>query len=221
MRQMTLIIVLVIAALAAGRSLGVLDAPQDPIPGPVGVSGQPERKTPRQPLKNEPLPGLILIDGQQQQVRRTPRPFGPPLLDVSADVRLSIIPTRDHFEQLEPIKLRIELANLSKGDMTFDAHSECHQFGFDIVNLTHNLAIEEFTNYGKLQDDGTGRANVVLKPGDTQRFTVYPNLCIDMTAPRLYSIVATMELRRPSDGRRCFTRSKPIRVEVTSLRKGR
>jgi hypothetical protein len=155
--------------------------------------------------------------------RSTPRPPEEPFIDISADVRLTIVATCGRYEQLEPIKLRVSLANLSKSDMTYQDLSECQIFGFDIVHITHNIAVKNPTNYGKflVNNSKGGHGPITLKSGETMHFTVYPNLYIDMTAPGLYSIAATMELKRPADGRRCVTRSKAIRVEVKPLLKGR
>jgi len=165
----------------------------------------------------QPHAGGVRIDGQPGPA--APRPPRPPPLDVSDEVRLTIAAVRDRYEQLEPIKLRVELTNLSKSDMSYEDETECRLIGFEIVDLLSTVAVEDVTNYSKFLNANRkpGRGPILLKPGETLRFTAYPNLCIDLTLPRRYSIAATMELKRTADGRRCVTRGKLIFVEVDYL----
>lgn len=60
-----------------------------------------------------------------------------------------------------------------------------------------------------------------VRPGETRGFSASPNLCLDMTAPSLYSIALTMKIVRTADSRACITRSEPIHVAVIPPLKGR
>jgi hypothetical protein len=191
MKQM-LAFVLVILCFAGGRSSGIITQQQNAGQPAPGSSGW----SPTQPPE-------------------------PPAIDVSSEVRLTIAATKDQYEQLEPIKLRVELTNFSEDEITFKDVSECRIIRYEIVDMTRNVAVVDLTKYGKLNDNKPGRGQIALRHGNPFRISAYPNLCIDMTAPALYSIVATMELKRTTDGRRCMTRSKAVRVEVTPLLKGR
>ncbi len=139
-------------------------------------------------------------------------------LDVSADVRLTVEATRDKYEQLEPIKLELELINLSGGDVTFEDVSGCELFGFNVFDVKHHLTVEDATRSARvLASKPSTHGPITIRAGTSRRFTAYPNLCIDMTVVTNYTIDVTMRLKRSLDGRRCLTKSKQIRVEVTPL----
>jgi hypothetical protein len=159
--------------------------------------------------------------GQGVPIWSSRRPAEPAPIDISPEVQLTIVSTKEQYEQLEPIKLRVELKNLSKDEITYKDVSECRLLSYEIIDITRNVAVVDTTRYGKFNYNGPGRGSVLLKPDGTRRTSVYPNLCIDMTAPAVYSITASMDVKRSADDRRCITRSKPIRVEVTPLFNGR
>ena len=150
-----------------------------------------------------------------------PLSAAPPPLDLSNRVLLTVKAEKDRYEQLEPIFLHLEVTNRMDTTVWFDDVKAFDLFQFEIQDLSTHRLVDSTTNFAKFPNPNNGHGPVELQPGKPMRFSVCPNLYVDLTVPATYTITMIMRLKDAPFGRPCIARGNVILVEVVHLVQGR
>ena len=164
------------------------------------------------------LAAQAIARSQDQQSGRQGPGLPPPAaqpapLDLTNNVLLTVKAEQNRYEQLEPIFLHLEVTNHGDTSVWLDQAVVCGPFKYEILDLTAHQLVDAPTNFAKHKNPKPGR-EVELRHGQPMRFTVCPNLYVDLTVPTNYSVATLIRLKDGVHGRPCVARGNIVLVEV-------